>query len=90
MFSPKKVKQISRTSKLVSSITRDGDPLMVCIPFKRVNRPVIEIIRDGNTHVEQVPISYLVNRVVDNNVASTNNLGDASSEFDTSIPRGSY
>ena len=77
--------KISRSSKLVVSISRDGDPFRVCVPFKRVNRPTVEIIRDGYTHTEFVPISCLVNRVVDNNVASSNDLSDASSEFDTGI-----
>jgi len=76
-----------KTSKLLVSILRNDDPLRISMPFKRVNRAMMEIIRDGDYRVGFVPVSCLVNRVVDNNVASPNNLGDTRSEFYTSIPR---
>ena len=85
-FEPKLVKvRPVKSSKLVVSMLRDDDPLRIVMPFKRVNRPTMEVIRNESHRVELVPVSCLVNRVVDNNVASTNDLSDASSEFHTGI-----
>ncbi len=74
-----------KSSKLVVSMLRDNDPLRIIVPFKRVNRTTLEVIRNGSHRVESVPVSCLVNRVVDNNISSTNDLSDASCEFHTGI-----
>jgi hypothetical protein len=88
-FKPSATKSQERVknSKLMVSFIKDTDPLTISLPFKRVNKPTMEIIRDGHHRPEKVFTSCLINRVVDNNVARTDNLRDASSEFYTSVPR---
>jgi len=74
-------------SQVVFSVMREDTLPHVSTPFKRVKKPTLGVIRNGALWTMQVSITRSVNRVVDDNAASSYDFCDSSREFDTSVPR---
>ena len=81
-----KVKKVPN-SQMVFSVIREDTLPHVSTPFKRVKKPTLGVIRNGALWTMQVSITRSVNRVIDDNAASSYDFCDSSREFDTSVPR---
>ena len=83
---PVKAKKVPN-SQVVFSVMREDALPHVSTPFKRLRKPTMGVIRDGDFWAMRVPISRSINRIVNDNATGSNNFGDSSRQFDTSVPR---
>ena len=74
-------------SQVVFSVMREDTLPRVSTPFKRLRKPTMGVIRDGDLWATTVSVSRSINRVVNDNATSSNDFSDSSREFDTSVPR---
>ncbi len=81
-----KVKKVPN-SQVVFSVMREDTLPHVSTSFKRLRKPTMSVIRDGDLWSITVPVSRSINRVVNDNATSSNDFSDSSREFDTSVPR---
>ena len=83
---PVKAKKVPN-SQVVFSVMREDALPRVSTPFKRLRKPTIGVIRDGDLWAMRVPMSRSINGVIDDNATGSNDFSDSSREFDTSVPR---
>lgn len=73
-------------SQLVFSVIREDTIPRVITPFKRLRKPTLGVIRNGDLWTTQVPITRSINRVVDDYAACSYDFSDSSCEFYTGVP----